>query len=57
MQKTPQMLADAIKIQSYYDGSAVVGGKAYDAVGSKMQVLLNASLFCKQLGGRGGQRQ
>ena len=47
--------ADAIKIQPYYDGSAVVGGKAYNEVGSKMQVLLNASLFCMQLGGRGGQ--
>eukprot|EP00937_MAST-01D_sp_MAST-1D-sp2_P001167 g1167.t1 len=45
--------ADGVRVQPYYDGTAVVGGKAYDALGSKMAVLLNASMFCMQEGGRG----
>lgn len=45
--------ADAIAVQPYYDGTAVVDGRAYTALGSKMEVLLNASLFCMQLGGGG----
>jgi hypothetical protein len=39
---------DAIKIQPYYDGTAVVKNKAYLSVGSKMEVLTNVSQFCLQ---------
>ena len=48
--------ADTIKLQPYYDGKAVIGGRAYDRPGSKMEVLLNASLFCMQQDGGGNCR-
>jgi hypothetical protein len=39
---------DAIKVQPYYDGK---GDARQARLGSKMGVLVNASLFCMQLGG------
>jgi hypothetical protein len=39
---------EAIAIQPYYKGGVVVGNKAYSVVGSKMEVLVNASDFCMQ---------
>jgi sialate O-acetylesterase len=40
---------DSILVQPYYQGNV----QNYGRVGSKMEVLLNASLFCMQLGGGG----
>ena len=44
---------EAITINPYYKGDATVKGKAYPGLGSKMEVLTNASTFCMQLGGTG----
>jgi len=45
--------ADTLKVQPYYQGNVTVNRKTFDTVGSKMQVLTNASVFCMQEGGRG----
>ena len=45
--------ADSLKVQKYYQGNVTVNRKTFDTVGSKMQVLTNASVFCMQEGGRG----
>lgn len=44
----PSALTDSVTVRPYYPGNAT--GK-YMSPGSKMQVLLNASNFCMQLGG------
>lgn len=43
---------DRIHIQPYYEGGKTVNNKHYDTVGSKMEVLLNASSFCMQRSGK-----
>jgi sialate O-acetylesterase len=52
MMRSGGSAADKIKIQPYYDGASIVRGKAYTALGSKMEVLLNGSTFCMQAGGK-----
>ncbi len=42
--------ADTVKVQPYYAGNVTVNGKLYGDVGSKMEVLTNASAFCLQQG-------
>lgn len=42
--------ADTVKVQPYYAGNVTIGKKLYGDVGSKMEVLTNASGFCLQQG-------
>eukprot|EP00038_Savillea_parva_P025920 m.50173 g.50173 ORF g.50173 m.50173 type:complete len:698 (-) comp7211_c0_seq2:133-2226(-) len=45
--------ADKVTVQPYYQGNVTVKNKVYNTAGSKMDVLVNATDFCVQEGGKG----